>query len=818
VDERYDFVAIETKWQRRWAEAELFRVDESAPRDRKFYYLDMFPYPSGKMHMGHVRNYIIGDVIARYYRMKGYNVLHPMGWDAFGLPAENAAIKRKVHPADWTRQCINEMRQQFDRLGISFDWSREVTTCSPDYYKWTEWMFLQLFKAGLAYKKEAPVNWCPGCQTVLANEQVVNGRCERCDSEVEKKQLAQWFFRTTAYAERLLADLDKLSEWPERVKTMQRAWIGKSTGEDLPVFTTRVDTIFGATYVVMAAEHPLALEVTVPEKKAAAEEFIRQVKAKTEIERTAAGREKFGFFTGSYAINPVNGEQIPLYLADYVLMDYGTGAIMAVPAHDERDFAFAKKYNLPIRVVIQPEGQTLRAEDLTEAYVEDGVQVNSGPFDGLPNRVAMERIADWMEAEGIGRRQINYRLRDWCVSRQRYWGAPIPIIYCPKCGVVPVPEEDLPVLLPENVEFTGEGGSPLARCEEFVNTTCPQCGGPAKRETDTQDTFVCSSWYFLRYADPANAERPFDRSKVDYWLPVDQYVGGIEHATMHLLYARFFTKALYDLGYVGFEEPFTRLFTQGMIYKDGAKMSKSKGNVVTPEAIQARYGADTGRLYILFVGPADQDAEWNDAGVEGVFRFLKRLWRTYAKHVPSFDKDWRSKLAQTDFSEAQLAIRRKLHQTLAKVEEDLQRFHFNTSVAALMELLNVFQPWADALESPAASDVVVISEVLEQFARLLSVFVPHLADELWEQLGFEGFLLQEPFPTADESLLVEETVELPVQINGKVRGRISAPVDADAETLKALVLADEKLKSRFEGKTIVKFFARPGQIISFVVK
>ena len=829
MDDRYEPQIIEPKWQQRWREWGLFRVGEEAPVESKFYYLDMFPYPSGKMHMGHVRNYIIGDVVARYHRMKGQKVLHPMGWDAFGLPAENAAIKHNTHPADWTRQCIAEMRAQFDKLGISFDWEREVTTCEPDYYKWTEWMFVQFFKAGLAYKKEAPVNWCPSCQTVLANEQVVGGACERCDTVVEKKNLSQWFFKITDYADRLLADLSKLADWPERVKVMQEAWIGRSTGveilfrlaetgEELPVFTTRVDTIFGATYVVLAVEHPWADRLVTADRKSEAEVFISEVKAQTDFERVASDKDKRGFFTGSYAINPVNGEEIPIFLADYVLMEYGTGAIMAVPTHDERDFVFARKYGLPMRVVIQPECEALDPASMEGAYTGEGLQINSGQFDGLSNEQGKVQIADWMEAEGIGRRKVNYRLRDWCISRQRYWGAPIPIIYCDKCGAVPVPEDQLPVALPRDVAFTGEGGSPLAKVESFVNTTCPTCGGPAKRETDTMDTFVCSSWYFLRYADPQNTEAAFDRAKVDYWLPVDQYVGGIEHATMHLLYARFFTKVLHDLGYLGFDEPFTRLYTQGMIYKDGAKMSKSKGNVVTPEVIQDRYGADTGRMYILFVGPADQDAEWNDKGVEGIARFLRRLWRVYSLNVGKFDSDWSGKLAEAEVSEGALAVRRKLHQTLAKVNDDIQSFHFNTSVAAQMELLNVLQPWADGLTEPTEADLAVLSEALEQFARLLSVFVPHLADELWEALGKQGSLLEQAFPMADPALLALDTMEVPVQINGKVRGVVTVPAGASAEEMQAIALADEKLKDRFEGVTIIKAFAKPGQMVNFVVK
>ncbi|HHY40940.1 MAG TPA: leucine--tRNA ligase, partial [Syntrophaceticus sp.] len=643
MDTRYNFRLVEKKWQQRWEESGAFQVTED-PEKQKYYCLVMFPYPSGKLHMGHVRNYAIGDVLARFYKMQGFNVLHPMGWDAFGLPAENAAIKNRIPPAKWTWDNINSMRSQLKSLGLSYDWSREVATCHPDYYRFTQWLFLQLYHNNLAYKKKQAVNWCPSCATVLANEQVVAGCCERCDTEVEKKDLEQWFFRITAYADRLLEDLEKIPGWPEKVKMMQTNWIGKSVGaevrftaengKEIRVFTTRPDTIFGVTYMVLAPEHPLVEELIKDKPEAGkVREFVARVKKQSEIERTSAEGEKEGIFTGAYAINPLNKEKIPIWVANYVLMEYGTGAVMGVPAHDQRDLEFARKYHLPVRVVIQPLGRDLDAATMDEAYSEPGIMVNSGEFDGMDSEVARLKITEYMKEKGLGEEKVNYRLRDWLISRQRYWGAPIPIIYCDQCGIVPVPEKDLPVLLPEDVAFEPTGESPLLKADSFINTTCPCCGAPARRETDTMDTFVCSSWYFLRYCSPRD-ERPFDPEKVAYWMPVDQYIGGVEHAILHLMYSRFITKVLYDQNLVPVEEPFTNLLTQGMVLKDGFKMSKSKGNVVSPEEIIENYGADTARLFILFAAPPERDLDWSDQGVEGAYRFINRVWRLVQRVAP----------------------------------------------------------------------------------------------------------------------------------------------------------------------------------------
>ncbi|MBC7289100.1 MAG: leucine--tRNA ligase, partial [Armatimonadetes bacterium] len=677
--DRYDFRTIEPKWQRIWKERRLFEVSRDSSRP-KFYYLDMFPYPSGDLHMGHMRNYVIGDVIARYKHMRGFNVLHPMGWDAFGLPAENAAIQRGVHPREWTLRCIANMKRQFDEIGISFDWTKEISTCEPEYYRWNQWLFLQLYHNGLAYRGLAPANWCPSCQTVLADEEVVGGACNRCHTPVERRMMEQWFFAITRYADKLLEDLDLLDGWPERVRVMQRNWIGRSEGvqfalevegldEKLEVFTTRIDTIYGITYMVLAPEHPLVEKLIAGRPNAdEVRRFCQSAIAEDVTARTAADTEKRGVFTGAYAIHPLTGERVPIWVGNYVLMEYGTGAIMAVPAHDQRDFEFAKAHSLPIKVVIQPEGQELDPETMTAAWEGDGVQVNSGPFTGLPNTEAKERIADYLEEQGIGRRAVNYRLRDWLVSRQRYWGTPIPVVYCDGCGIVPVPEAELPVLLPEVPDYTPGGRSPLENATEWVNTRCPKCGGPARREVDTLATFVDSSWYFLRYPSPHHDQGPFDPDEVEYWLPVDKYVGGIEHATLHLLYARFITKVLHDLGYLSFREPFKELFTQGMIYKDGAKMSKSLGNIVTPEAINEKYGADTGRVFILFVGPPDQDAEWSDQGVEGVFRFLGRVWRTVLGAQSLYENDWKAKLSSVrELPDTHRNMRRKTHQTIRDV-------------------------------------------------------------------------------------------------------------------------------------------------------
>ncbi len=831
--DRYDHAAIEQKWQRRWKEAGLFHAERDDSR-QKFYYLDMFPYPSGDLHMGHMRNYIIGDVVSRFMTMRGFNVLHPMGWDAFGLPAENAAIARGIHPSEWTQACIEKMKVQFDQVGISYDWSREVTACLPDYYRWTQWLFLQLHRAGLAYKKSAPVNWCPKCATVLANEQVVGGACERCETPVTKRDLEQWFFAITKYADRLLADLDLLTEWPERVRVMQRNWIGRSEGvefdlqiegrdEQLSVFTTRIDTVYGITYMVLAPEHPLVAKLVAgTEHEQPVRRFVEEAVAEGEIARSAGETQKRGIATGSYCRHPLTGERLPIYVANYVLMTYGTGAIMAVPAHDQRDLEFAREYGLPVRVVIQPRGQELDAETMTEAFVDEGVQVNSGQFDGLPNVEAAEAIADYMEARGVGRRAVNYRLRDWCVSRQRYWGAPIPIVYCDKCGMVPVPEEQLPVLLPLDVDFRPGGESPLARHEGFVGTTCPRCGGAARRETDTMDTFVCSSWYYLRYASPHCDTAPFRKEDVNYWLPVDKYVGGVEHAILHLFYSRFVTKVLHDQGRLEFVEPFRNLFTQGMICHRTAegkleKMSKSKGNVVTPDEINATYGADTGRAFILFVGPPDQDAEWSDQGVEGCYRFLNRVWRLVQRHREDYDPDWRERLEGLD--DASRSIRRKTHQTIRRVTEDIgERMHFNTAISAIMELVNEVLPFAEQGVGERGARRAAFSEALEHMVVLLSPFAPHLADELWESLGHEGFLYRHPWPAYDAEIARQDEITVVVQVNGKVRDRMTVAAGLGEEELREAALERPKIAAILGGKAVVKSVVVPGKLVNFVVK
>ncbi|WAM32922.1 leucine--tRNA ligase [Caldicellulosiruptor morganii] len=815
----YNFREIEKKWQQKWFSQNKYKVTEDSPKP-KYYVLEMFPYPSGKLHMGHVRNYSIGDVFARFMRLKGYNVLHPMGWDAFGLPAENAAIKHGIHPSDWTWSNIENMKRQLKELGISYDWDREIATCHPDYYKWTQWMFLQFYKAGLAYRKRSYVNWCPSCETVLANEQVVNGRCERCKSLVGKKDLEQWFFRITNYAERLLRDIEKLEGWPEKVKVMQRNWIGKSEGAEIEfeveglnkkvkVFTTRPDTLFGVTYLVLAPEHPLTREIIAgkPQEKECLE-FIEKMQYLNEIERTSTETEKEGRFTGGYAIHPLTGEKVPIWIANYVLVDYGTGAVMGVPAHDQRDYDFAKKYNLPIKVVIK--GDQVDTENLQSAYEGEGVLINSGKFDGLNNKEAMKKITEYLEEKGCGRACVTYKLRDWLISRQRYWGAPIPIVYCDECGIVPVPEEQLPVLLPYNVEFKPTGQSPLAYCEEFVNTTCPKCGKPAKRETDTMDTFICSSWYYFRYADPKNTEKPFEKSLVDYWLPVDQYIGGVEHAILHLLYSRFFTKVLYDLGYVPFEEPFKNLLTQGMVLKDGAKMSKSLGNIVSPEDIVEKYGADTARLFILFAAPPERDLEWSDQGVEGCFRFLNRLWRLYIEL-----KDKLSNKDLTGQSELDDELNYRLNYTIKKVTEDIgERFSFNTAISSIMELLNFLY---DYKEKGVLNEELVL-KTLRNLLILIYPFTPHIACELWEIMGFEGDIEDVSWPEYDENALVRKSVEIAVQINGKIRARFEIPTDISEDELKEKILNDDKIKDLLGGKEIVKFIYVKNRLVNIVVK
>jgi len=823
MQERYNFSQIERKWQAYWEEKGMYQVNED-PSKKKYYVLEMFPYPSGNLHMGHVRNYSIGDVIARFKMMQGYNVLHPMGWDAFGLPAENAAIQHGIAASKWTRDNIANMKRQLKSMGISYDWRREVTTCNPDYYKWTQWLFLQFYKRGLVFKKKAAVNWCPSCATVLANEQVVDGRCERCDSAVDKKELEQWFFKITAYADELLRDLEKLPGWPEKVKTMQFNWIGRSegaeirfrteAGHDLTVFTTRPDTVFGVTYMVLAPEHPLVAElVRGTEYEGPVMEFVQRVRRLSSIER--AEQEKEGLFTGAYAINPLNNERVPIWVANYVLMDYGTGIVMGVPAHDQRDFEFARKYNLPIRIVVQPEGMELKAEEMTEAFPAEGYLVNSGPFDGLDNQTAIKKITEYVEQQGLGRFQVQYRLRDWLISRQRYWGTPIPIIYCEHCGPVPVPEEDLPVILPEDVQFKPTGESPLNSMPEFTDCQCPQCGRKAVRETETMDTFVDSSWYFLRYCDANNDREVFDKEKVDYWMNVDQYIGGVEHAILHLMYARFFTKVLRDLGLVKCDEPFQNLLTQGMVLKDGSKMSKSKGNVVSPEEIIQTYGADTARLFILFAAPPERDLEWSDQGVEGCYRFLNRVWRlVYGYHRQVRD------VAPLDEArdEADRELRRMIHLTVKKVTEDIdKRFNFNTAISAIMELIHSLQDYRDR-KGQGQENLGLVRFGLERLMVLLAPFAPHIAEELWHGIGNEESVHLQSWPSYDEKALELDQVEVAIQINGKVRARLNVPRDMPEAELRPVVMAEKRVQDFVTGKEIVKFVVVPNKLVSIVVK
>ncbi len=827
MDERYDPKAIEPKYQELWEKEKLFKVTED-PSRKKFYLLEMFPYPSGRIHMGHVRNYTIGDVVSRFLKMQGYNVIHPMGWDAFGMPAENAAIKARTHPAKWTYENIDYMRSQLKKLGFSYDWDRELATCDPEYYRWEQLFFIQMFEKGLAYKKKSFVNWCESCQTVLANEQVEAGLCWRCSNPVVQREMEQWFFKITAYAEELLEYCDKLPGWPERVLTMQRNWIGKSEGAEIDfevegsdkkirVFTTRQDTLFGATFMSLAPEHPMVKElVKGKEEEKAVNDFIEKYKRISREDRITGTLEKEGVFTGSYCINPMTGTRMPIYVANFVLMEYGTGAVMAVPAHDQRDFEFAKKYNLPIKVVIQPEGQTINADELTEAFEDDGILINSGEFSGMKSPEAREAITRELEKRGQGKKTVNYRLRDWGISRQRYWGAPIPVIYCDKCGIVPVPAEDLPVELPLDVELLPSGASPLPYVESFVNTKCPKCNGPARRETDTMDTFVESSWYFDRFTCPDYTEGPLDRTKTDYWLPVDQYIGGIEHAVLHLLYARFFTKVLRDLGYLKIDEPFINLLTQGMVIKDGAKMSKSKGNVVDPDEMIEQYGADTVRLFCLFAAPPEKDLEWSEQGVEGAARFLNRLWRLVYDHredltsVSSFD-------GKGDLRETSRKLHRKTHQTIKKVTEDIKdRFHFNTAISAVMELVNlIYQVKENVLKEPNGREV--LREAIESAIILISPMVPHITEELWRVLGHEKSIVLASWPGWDEEAVKEEKLLIVVQVNGKLRSRIYVSPSEDQEEIKKIALEDERIKNFVGEKPIRKVIVVPGRLVNIVV-
>jgi leucyl-tRNA synthetase len=813
TQEFYPFKQIEAKWHKRWQEMGLFKMDPDSPKE-KSYCLMMFPYPSAALHVGHGRNYIIGDSLVRYKIMRGYNVLSPMGFDAFGLPAENAAIKSGVHPEKHTLNNIKTMKKQFESWGAGYDWDREVISCLPEYYKWTQWIFLQLYKKGLAYKKKASVNWCSSCQTVLANEQVIDGKCERCSSEVILRDLEQWFFKITDYSQRLLDDLELLKDWPERVKLMQKNWIGRSEGVEinfkvkdsdivLACFTTRVDTIYGVTYMVISNEHPAITELIkdAPNRKEI-EKFIEDTRKENAADRIGVDIEKKGIFTGRFVINPMNGKAAPLWIGNYVVTEYGTGAVMAVPGHDQRDFEFAKKYGLHIEVVIDNPKEHLDSGKMKEAYVEEGVMLNSDRFNGLPSQEAIEKIADFMEENKIGKREVHYKLRDWLISRQRYWGAPIPIVYCDKCNIQPVDEKDLPVLLPKNVLFKPHGQSPLKDVPEFVTTTCPRCHGNAQREIDTMDTFVDSSWYFLRYLSPKDDKRPFDRKLVDKWLPVDQYIGGVEHAILHLLYSRFIVKVLYDMGYVGFTEPFAKLFTQGMITKGGIKMSKSKNNVVSSDDLIEKYGADTVRLYTLFIGPPEKDAEWSDRGVEGAWRFLNRVWRLVETGLRVSSN--RLQVTGKSCDEA-VKLRQKMHATIKKVTEDMEgEFHFNTAISAIMELVNEIYGCLNL--KPGTCDME-LKNAIQTVVILLAPFVPHIAEEMWERLGNKEGVFKAQWPKYDKNALNQSTVEWPIQINGKLRSKIEASATA----------GEDEIKKWIEGKQLKNIIIVKGKLVNLVI-
>jgi leucyl-tRNA synthetase len=840
---RYEPQRIEEKWSARWqANPALYAAEPHTSKRKKYYVLEMLPYPSGVLHMGHVRNYAIGDTLARHMWMRGYNVLHPMGWDAFGLPAENAAIKNKTHPKPWTLGNIAHMKSQMRRLGFAYDWSREITTCFPEYYRWNQWFFLKLYEKGLAYRKKSKVNWCPECATVLANEQVVGDGCcwRHEETKVEQRELEQWFLRTTQYAEELLRGLDQLEEWAEKVRTMQRNWIGRSegalvdfaldgpagpAGAKITVFTTRIDTIFGATSVQLAPEHPIAADLAAGDYhlRGKIEELVReQVKAREEGDVGAI--EKHGVFTGRYAVNPFNGEKVPIWVANYILMDYGTGAIMSVPAHDERDHEFAQEYGLEIRVVIlprrvgEPPGADQEEPPLLPYTEMDSLLINSGEYNELSNREAIEKMTRDAEQRGFGKATVIYRLKDWGISRQRYWGTPIPMLYCEKCGVVPVPEWQLPVLLPDNVDITLTGGSPLARVPEFVNATCPNCGGAARRETDTMDTFVDSSWYFYRYTNPQLNDRPLDTATVDYWFPIDQYIGGVEHAILHLIYSRFWTKFMRDLGIIHNDEPVLRLFTQGMVIKGGAKMSKSKGNVVSPDEMVARFGADSARMYSLFATSPDRELDWQDAGVEGVHRFLSRTYRFVMRHAEAARRNGNVASAGGQLSAKARSIQRKLHQTIKRITDDFQgRWHFNTSVSAIMELVNELY---GAEEDIAAGKVPVevLADAQRSLVLLLAPFAPFLSSELWEVLGETGDLLRHPWPEYDPALAKEDEITYAVQINGKLRSHISVVADSTKPLVQERALADEKVRGAIQGKQVVNVIVVPGKLVNIVVR
>ena len=820
--DKYNFSEIEKKWQTKWAEGDVFKVTED-PDKEKYYVLEMFPYPSGKLHMGHVRNYSIGDVLARFKKMKGFNVLHPMGWDSFGLPAENAAIKHGVEPSKWTWENIGEMREQLKELGLSYDWDREVATCHPDYYKWMQWIFIQFYKKGLAYKKENPVNWCPSCQTVLANEQVVDGKCERCKTLVGKKDLSQWYFKITDYAERLLDNLEELPASKEQGQADAENWIGKSIGAEvtfeidgfdkgLDVFTTRPDTLVWRTHMVMAPEHPYLRELVAgSEYEEPVNAYVDKVQHMSDIERTSTTNEKTGQFTGRYAINPLTGKKVPIFISDYVLMDYGTGAIMAVPAHDQRDFDFAKKFDLEIIPVVDSDDPEVDVYDLKAAFAAEGTMINSEMFNGMNNKEAIEKIIDYLEEKKIGKKSINYKLRDWLISRQRYWGTPIPMIHCDDCGWVPEKEENLPVLLPADVQFTGKGESPLATSKTFVNTTCPVCGKPARRELDTMDTFLDSSWYFLRYCDPKNAEAPFSKEKVDYWMNVDQYIGGVEHAILHLMYARFFQMALYDLGLVSTEEPFKNLLTQGMVIKDGAKMSKSLGNVVSPAEIIDKYGADTARLFILFAAPPERELDWSDKGVEGSFRFINRVYRM----VYDFSQNYSEVPESYEINgDADKNMAYWLNYAIKKVSDDIgERFNFNTAISTIMELVNEMYRYKEGSVNPG-----LFGAAIKDLIIMLAPFVPHVTEEMWEHLGYEGSVHDQNWPEYDEKALVKDTVEIVVQVNGKIKEKLDIAGGLSREEMEKTAMENEKVKGLIEGKNVVKVIAVPGKLINIVVK